>query len=112
MKPHPAGLLVVLGCLLQAQAQESASPTPANSSGDLRQRVEQLETEVTELKQIVKQLQGDSGSAPPTGTSSGRAGAAAPAQQGSTLFSGVSADDRKTLDFLHDTTINLALDTY
>jgi hypothetical protein len=111
MKPHPACLLVVLGCLLPGQAQENASTTPANSPQDLRQRVEQLETEVTELKQIVKQLQGGSG--PAGGAAPAKAEtAAAPPPQSSTLVSGVSADDRKTLDFLHDTTINLALDTY
>jgi hypothetical protein len=115
MKPHPAYLLVVLGCLLQGQAQENTSTTSANSPEDLRQRVEQLETEVTELKQIVKQLQGGSGSAsmPPPVTEPARTDAAAvPVQQNSTLASDVSADDRKTLDFLHDTTVNLALDTY
>jgi len=118
MRPHPACLLVVLGCLLQGQAQQNAATTPGSSPGDLRQRVEQLETEVTELKQIVKELQAGRNGAGGASTAAGetpgakRDAAPAPPEQGSTLVSGVSADDRKTLDFLHDTTVNLALDTY
>jgi len=83
--------------------------------------VQQLETEVTELNQIVKQLQaggtavGSSGATVPAGAA--LALKTEPATQpqplvGSALASGVSADDRQTLDLLRNTTLNVGLDTY
>ena len=48
---------MTLGCLSQGQAQQAASIAPTDSTDDLRIRVQQLEREVTELRQIVKQLQ-------------------------------------------------------
>lgn len=87
-----------------------------NSPEDLERRVRQLESEVTELKQIVRQLQ--QGTVAP---SNGVAAAphqvevsepAASSSPKSELTSGITADDRKNLDFLHDTTINLGLDAY
>lgn len=130
MKPHLACALLALVCLrllclgeicrAQGTAQQSAPAAPVDPSEDLTQRVEQLEAEVIELKQIVKQLQ-PSGAAVANATAA-TAGvspavrgdsAAAPQQQaGSALASSVNADDRKELDFLHDTTLNLGLDTY
>jgi len=116
MKPHLACFLAVLACLPSGQAQQTASAAP-NSSEDLNRRIEQLETEVTELKQIVRQLQAGASVAstntPAAPTARDRTDShAAPVQEASTFVSGVTADDRKTLSFLRDTTVNLALDTY
>ncbi|HKH97700.1 MAG TPA: porin [Candidatus Sulfotelmatobacter sp.] len=76
---------------------------------------------MTELNQIVKQLQaggtavGSSGATVPAGAA--LALKTEPATQpqplvGSALASGVSADDRQTLDLLRNTTLNVGLDTY
>jgi hypothetical protein len=115
MKLDLACLFIALACLPYGQAQQTGSAAPASSPEELQRRVAQLETEVTELKQIVKQLQAGTSSSTGVPAAAGLiqpAPAAAPAQPASTLVSGVSPDDRKALDFLHDTTINLALDTY
>ncbi|MGO9085535.1 MAG: outer membrane beta-barrel protein [Candidatus Sulfotelmatobacter sp.] len=115
MKLDLACLFIALACLPYGQSQQTGSAAPANSPEELQRRVAQLETEVTELKQIVKQLQAGTSSSTGVPAAAGLiqpAPAAAPAQPASTLVSGVSPDDRKALDFLHDTTINLALDTY
>lgn len=105
-------------CLSRGQAQQAVAG-PTDSSEDLKRRVQQLETEVRELKQIVKQLQsganaGNSASttsAVPVGTAA--VSATAPQPPASTVPATImTADDRKTLDFFHDTTINLGLDTY
>src|SRR5580704_429410 len=120
MKLHLACALLGLACVCYAQGQQSASAAPSESADDLKRRVQQLEIEVTELKQIVKQLQ------PSAGAVSGAAAApigviplvatkpAAATEQpvSSALATSVSADDRKNLDFLHDTTLNLGLDAY
>src|SRR5215467_12626764 len=65
---------------------------------NLQDRVAQLEAEVAELKAIVKTLQPDasSGDAPPAQIVNGAA----------------QEEDRKTIGFLKDTTINLNLDAY
>jgi hypothetical protein len=110
-------------CLCSAQAQQTASTEPEQ---ELRERVQALETEVNELKEIVKQLQaafpggvGVISAAPmpaPAGATSGAshdaAAAVPPQQQVANATAGVTPEERKTLDFLHDTTINVDLDTY
>jgi hypothetical protein len=98
-----------------AIAQQSAEP----SREDLNQRIQKLETEVNELKQIVIQLQARAGTVAPviqpavvTEFSTGTArsiSAALPAVQAE---SPLSAEDRSTLNVLRGTTINLGLDTY
>jgi hypothetical protein len=115
-----------------AQAQESVNVGPGRgstpsvspeSNQELQQRVEQLEKEMTELRKLVKELQ--------SGNEVLRADAA-PAANGIAASSAVSpiplqavaaspdpaspvvigADDRKTLDYLHGTTINVGIDGY
>jgi Putative beta-barrel porin-2, OmpL-like. bbp2 len=118
MNFHLACALMTLGCLSQGQAQQAASIAPTDSTDDLRIRVQQLEREVTELRQIVEKLQPGVASAVSNGTAAavGVLASAGPPEQsltgGAAVVPGISADDRKTLDFLHNTTLNLGLDTY
>jgi outer membrane murein-binding lipoprotein Lpp len=100
-----------------SSAQSAAEPKPQ----DLSARVQQLEEEVKELKNIVNQLRSqtgsDTGAVSPAVTES-----PAPAAVGSSQSpapsppvasqQAITGDDRKSLDFLHGATINLGLDTY
>lgn len=125
MKPHLAYALIAFICLPQARAQQVVSATSNDGQQDLKKRIELLETEVTELKQIVQQLQSGgnaasspSSSAPPTATAQSAgitSSVIAPQQVASTSLSsspGPDGEAHKTADFLRDTTINLGLDTY
>jgi hypothetical protein len=108
-----------------AQAQPKSEP----ETQDLNRRVEQLEAEVTELKQMVYELQSRSVRtvtpvalnavvrlspavlvpvAAPVTLPVALSASASPVQS----ENAISAEDRKDLDFLRGTTINLALDTY
>ncbi len=114
MKSHLAYALIVVLCVAAAFGQETTGK--AKSPEDLDRRVRQLESEVTELKQIVTQLQQGVGA---TGNGIGAmphlvevSERVAPLPPTSEPAPVVTADDRKNLDFLHDTTINLGLDTY
>jgi len=110
MKSSLAGTLAIFLCISYAHTQQASG----NSTEDLQKRVTQLEAEVNELKQIVRQLQ--------PGTVAARDTVSAPAIPAvdpqpaptQTLVSNSPRpeDDRKELDFLHATTINLGLDTY
>ena len=81
--------------------------TPTESIQALQERISKLEAEVSELTALVKQLQLGSSGLPVSiqtavETETGRQA------QGQTLL----PEDRKTLDFLHDATVNLGLDGY
>jgi len=101
-------ILIATGTVsLRAQTPEaSQSPAGAQNMQSMQERIDKLEAEVSELKAMVKQLQ--------------PAASTAPAQSAGTVEdppklaaqSLVQPDDRKTLDFLRDTTLNLNLDTY
>src|ERR1700733_7118856 len=105
-----------------AWAQAQSKPEPETQ--ELNRRVQQLEAEVTELKQIVNELQSRSVRAvTPVAlnavapSSPVPAPAAAPVAVSASASpvqaeNAISAEDRKNLDFLRGTTINLALDTY
>jgi Putative beta-barrel porin-2, OmpL-like. bbp2 len=159
MRSRLACVLLGLACFSSGYAQQNID-TPAETE-DLQRRVLQLEVEVAELKQVVRQLQRSIPAAPidsafpgspaqetadltplapasltaprtdpvPGGDEEGarssvetasrppspvRQQAAAPGQQqaASAVASGLSAEDRSTLDFLRETTVNLYLDTY
>ena len=112
-------IMVAVSGVCSGQSQ-STSTTGSAGSDDLRLRVQQLESEVSELKQALKTLQG-----PPTSDAdtvvashakvvSDSEALSRPAAQVSSIPAdpNISADDRKSLDFLRDTTINLGLDTY
>lgn len=118
MRPHLACAILAFACLSHGQAP----PTNLNdSTADLKQRVQQLEAEVSELKQIIKEINPAVAAAHQSVTSDGASvpvsaitAQSAPAAQNQFASSSASLtpDDRKILDFLHDTTINLGLDTY
>ena len=78
------------------------------SAQDLLTRVQILEEEVSELKSLVKQLQSGQSSRQLTQNDGASQSAAVPASLASTLTS----DERRTTDLLHDTTINLGVDSY
>ena len=159
MRSHLACVLLGLAWFSSGYAQQNIDK--AAQTEDLQQRVQQLEAEVAELKQVVRQLQSSIPAAPINSAFSGgrahesvgptplgpaslaaaetgaipdgeeeRAGssvetasqpsspvrqeAPAPGQQqaASALATNLSAEDRSTLDFLRETTVNLYIDTY
>jgi hypothetical protein len=116
MKPHLAFALIALACVPQARAQQAAPGNVNDSQEDLKKRVELLETEVTELKQIVQQLQTNekstSGRSPMPAAQSAATNAVPAPQEIATTSSSPTAEAPKSADFLRDTTINLGLDTY
>jgi putative OmpL-like beta-barrel porin-2 len=106
-----AYVLAVCACAATGHAQptQAEPPSPGNQAPQaMQQRIDKLESEVRELKAIVKQLQ--SASVPASNQVDSDDGT-------ETNVSGeqqnlVQSEDRKTLDFFRDTTINLGLDTY
>ena len=90
----------------QSTATDQASQ-PSDREKALQSRVEKLEAEVAELKTIMKQSSSSS-SARESVESSAFAEPSAPAAAQNFM----TTDDRKTLDFLHGTTLNLGLDAY
>src|SRR5215469_3185378 len=90
-----------------AQSMQTGS-TAGQSQEDMQERIQKLEGEVRELMAIVKQLQSGSVS-PASGTTSI---SVMEDKMTSELENLVQPEDRKTLDLLRDTTINLGLDTY
>jgi Putative beta-barrel porin-2, OmpL-like. bbp2 len=121
MKSCLAYALVTFVCLSQARAQQ-ASAAPDNRVEDLQKRVQQLESEVSELKHLVTRLQpGAAVVESPGVAASARAVSlapdpptpqAAPQPAPQAVASTVSPEDRKILDYLHGTTINVGLDMY
>lgn len=102
-------------------AQSGSEPSRA----ELNVRVQKLEAEVEELKQLVRQLQVRGEASPSTpvaqpgtpavGPTAASDPPAPPASASAAQTSSapvISADDRKNLDFLSSTTLNLGLDTY
>ncbi|HXM64367.1 MAG TPA: porin [Terriglobales bacterium] len=114
-------LMIGFPCSLPVHAQDQAAaastdaPAKALTSEGLQQRVGELEGEVAELKRIVKELQSNSQAAkasqdpPNVQLTSGvqPQSASLPSEQAS-----LTPQDRKSLDFLRDTTINVTLDGY
>lgn len=74
----------------------------------MQDHIDKLEGEVRELKAIVKGLQSSAAPTSNQATADRAVVPNVPAEQQNV----VQAEDRKTLDFLRDTTINLGLDTY
>lgn len=116
------GLIAALFVLSQVGI---AQRDPEPSRAELNTRIDKLEAEVEDLKQIVKELQaGARSSVAPmqSQTSSAASLRTTVLQSGAkpTESSGgqvtdqpvISVEDRKTLDFFRDTTFNLGLDTY
>lgn len=120
-------LVLLPACAPCTYAQDMATPTAPQSNQELEQRVEQLERDVSDLRKLMKGLQSTTVAAPRTETPSAAYAAAAveregyvasqppagsPTQTVAPAHTVISADDRKTLDYLHDTTINLGIDGY
>ena len=93
---------------LRAQSLTPGEPSAmAVSMPAMQERISRLEAEVSELKAMIKQLQSNfSGSTAPAAPLPERDSAPQPQQQN------LSAEDRKNLEFLHDTTVDVAVDTY
>jgi hypothetical protein len=102
-KQRWAAVVAISACAASLHAQSAPSnQSVPESSQAIRDRITNLENEVTELKAVVKQLQATK---PAAESAEGVADTkAAP--------SDVQPEDRKVLDFMRDTTINLDLDTY
>ncbi len=110
MKSSLAGTLAIFLCISYGHAQQASG----NSTEDLQKRVTQLEVEVNELKQIVRQLQ-PAAVAARDAVSAPAIPAVGPQPTPAQTFVSTNTtaeDDRKELDFLQATTINLGLDTY
>ena len=111
-------LMIAFPCWLPVRAQGqtgSAStevPGSAMTSDGLQQRVGELEGEVAELKRIVKELQ--SNSSPSGSQSVPNAQLTSVAQPQSVPVEQVTLtpQDKKSIDFLRDTTINIGKDGY
>jgi hypothetical protein len=114
-------VVVFLAVALCGARPVLAQQTPSPSDRDLQRRVEQLEAEVAALKKAIL----EKGSASSPQTASYAVPGAAPEPSGMTASSSNHAqepsatrrasfqtEDRKTLDFLRDTTVNVNLDTY
>lgn len=117
MRSHLACILMAFAYLSYGHAQQTIADQSNASAEDLQRRVKRLEAEVTELKQIVKQLQPGAPSVQSDAASRGDSVVAedpsAKAQgQGISTVASLSAEDRKSLDFLNGTSINIGLDTY
>lgn len=115
MKFYPAYALIAVLCVNVAAGQQTSAKA-ADSPAALERRVQQLESEVNELKQIVRQLRQRTAEQVSANTSTAStvemSAPSAARAVGVQPASEVTADDRKILDFLHDTTINVGIDTY
>jgi hypothetical protein len=108
-------LMIAFPCLLteRARGQTDASTDAggARTNEGLQRRVGELEGEVAELKRIVKELQSNSQSASGS-PDSPRERLTSGTQPASAEPSALTPQDRKNLDFLRDTTINIGIDGY
>lgn len=108
------------------RGQASVSPgsgATAETQQTMQERIGKLENEVAELKTMVKQLQSTSSaalasSAPATSTSATTttsdppAGTKVASEPTQAQPNALQPQDRGNLDFLHDTTFNVGLDSY
>jgi Putative beta-barrel porin-2, OmpL-like. bbp2 len=122
MRPYLACAILAFACWSNGQTPPTGAATQNDSNEDLRQRVQQLEIEVSELQQIIKELRPAvrtgyqsvvfDGASVPVSAVTAQSATPAQGQFSPASSASLTADDRKILDFLHGTTINLALDTY
>jgi len=116
--------LLLGGVRIAGAQQVRTSEVSAQTGHDLQRRVEQLEAEVAELKRLIQERNSVTVQAevPPSGA---RVAASAipptialsttegyQQEPGAMPYASFGREDRKTLDFLRDTTINLGLDGY
>jgi len=111
---YRAAIVALCACAvsLHAQSTQKEQPDPSQSEATqkLQERVTQLESELTELRAVVKQLQ--SGSQVPDGNGHSAVVAESVQSQTTSSQAPTNAEDRSILDFFHGTTINVGLDTY
>lgn len=106
---------------LRTQMQAAAAQFSDNESPQaMEERISRLEAEVAELKSVVKQLQlassvsATAASFVPAAVNSSNQTAveSTPVAARQNQDNAMRVQDRKVLDFFHDTTINLGIDTY
>ena len=108
--PYVAVLATLSVCTAAVSGQTTGSesnPLPGTPQ-KLQERITALESEVRELKTIVQQLQTSISTAKPADSPASPAAQSQPAAEPSVG----TTKDEQTLDFLRDTIINLAPDTY
>jgi len=120
---------VTIAAQLGAQAQNTEQgkemPAATGQNASLEKRVQTLEAEIEELKATIRELEAQSrpGTQPAAATRNGPTNSVAVARAASTSASTpgpqanagtavLTSAESKTLDFLHDTTVNLGLDSY
>ena len=113
-KPGAPTCLVIVGicmcaAIVEAQSASSTS-TVTDSPQAMQERITKLEAEVQALTATVKQLESSSKDVPVS--SSAAVPSAPPSQAAPATEQALTTNDRKTLDFLRDTTIDVSLDTY
>jgi Putative beta-barrel porin-2, OmpL-like. bbp2 len=114
---------ILLGRMDSAHARERTEANQegemkADANADLQRRVEKLETEVAELKRLLKENASTAIVSKKDSAAASESSAAdvissgLEANQVNNVPSSLSPDDRKAFDFLHDSTINVGLDAY
>jgi len=103
--PLASVLICALICALPLESQQSDGPPPGKQE-DLAKRVQTLEAEVVQLKALVQQLQTRDQPKAQLASASASQPEIPPAREE------LTTSDRKTLEFLRDTTLNLGLDGY
>ena len=116
-------LALQCGYVARSVAQESSAPSlgvesNATDAADLQRRVRRLEEEVAELKRLLKEsapvakIAQNGGGAPSSASEANVVATNTNEAQEPVISPAFSQEDRKTLDFLHEATINLGLDSY
>ena len=110
---YRGAIVALCACAVSLRAQSTLQDKPVplqlDATQKLQERVTQLESEVSKLSALVKQLQPSS----PVPAADRQSAVVHESAQGQAPAQAVTtAEDEKTLDFLHGTTINVGLDTY
>jgi len=124
--PNQVAVITMCALAVVMDPRPAHAQQTVESPQVMQERIDKLEVEVAALKAIVKQLQ----SASPRFTTAAFVSPVPDAPAESTSLAepsstdarvlatpggqnnAIQAEDRKTLDFLHETTIDIALDTY
>jgi Putative beta-barrel porin-2, OmpL-like. bbp2 len=107
-------MMVAVECLLsQRTLGQNTAPDPTQTTGGLQQRVGELEGEVAELKRMVKELQTNSQQAAGSqGIQSAPTTSSADPKPAPSEVLALTPQDKATLKYMRDTTINVGLDGY
>src|SRR5579872_3939080 len=105
-------VMVAVECLLpQRTFGQNTAPGPSHTTEGLQQRVGELEGEVAELKRMVKELQTNSQTAAGSPSNAPTSSSANPQPAPAEVLT-LTPQERASLTFLRDTTINIGLDGY